>query len=122
MRIKDECDLVAFECGEKNPKWRDGRRSHHLYYTYRHMIARCSYPDHQDYKNYGARGIQVCEEWREDFWAFTKAVGIRPQGMTLDRVNNDGNYEPGNVRWATKSEQQHNKRPPRTRKEIEADF
>ena len=75
------------------------------------MIKRCENPRDKAYKHYGARGIEVCKEWRESFEAFLEDVGECPQpGYSLDRINNDGNYEPGNVRWATQSQQVNNSR------------
>jgi hypothetical protein len=74
------------------------------------MIERCTNPNSPTYKNYGARGVTVCARWRkfEDFYA---DVGSRPPGTSLDRYpNKSGNYEPGNVRWATRLEQNNNMR------------
>lgn len=84
--------------------------THPLYSTWRNMIARCHTPSHEAFKNYGARGIAVCQRWQESFEDFVSDVGERPEGKTLDRVNNDLGYEPGNVRWATASEQARNRR------------
>ncbi len=76
------------------------------------LKQRCYNKNHQDYKNYGGRGIAVCKLWRESFAAFLKDVGRKPSlDLSLDRIDNDGNYEPGNCRWATRSQQQRNKRP-----------
>jgi hypothetical protein len=74
------------------------------------MIRRCTNPADDHWKYYGGRGIKVCDRWLasfEDFWA---DVGDAPPGMTLDRIDNDGDYEPGNVRWATWLEQRANLR------------
>lgn len=63
------------------------------------------------YSNYGGRGITVCDAWVHDFSAFLADVGARPSARySIDRINNDGNYEPGNVRWATRTEQRRNNR------------
>lgn len=75
------------------------------------MIARCHNPSEPVFKHYGDRGIKVCDEWRNDFMAFYNHVGKRPSPKhSIDRKNNDSNYEPGNVRWATCCEQMNNKR------------
>ena len=76
------------------------------------MKQRCYYKDHSNYPNYGARGIQVYEDWRGDFqkfydWALAHNYA---SNLTLDRVNVNGNYEPANCRWITMKEQQLNKR------------
>jgi hypothetical protein len=77
------------------------------------MQGRCNTPTHSNYKNYGARGIKIHKRWR-NFAVFLAdildSIGERPLGRTLDRINNNGNYEPGNVRWATSYEQTHNSR------------
>lgn len=80
------------------------------YVIWEKMISRCSSPNATDYARYGGRGISVCDRWR-DFDQFLSDVGPRPTpSHSLDRKDNDGNYEPGNVTWATKIEQQNNKR------------
>lgn len=72
---------------------------------------RCSQPSHHAYHYYGGRGITICREWADDFGAFLKHVGRRPADhYQLDRIDNDGNYEPGNVRWATRTQQMRNRR------------
>lgn len=66
------------------------------YQSWQAMIKRCTNPQYIDWHRYGGRGITVCPEWR-DFRNFLKDMGIRPAGKTLDRINNDGNYEPGEL-------------------------
>lgn len=80
-----------------------------IYMVWQAMIARCTKPKHKDYKNYGGRGISVCKRWRV-FVNFLTDMGLPPPKKSLDRIDNDGNYEPGNCRWATSSEQYYNRR------------
>ena len=86
---------------------------HNLYSTWKGMIARCYHPNVKAYKDYGARGIIVCERWRikgDGFQNFIMDMGERPEGCSLDRIDNDGNYEPSNCKWSTQKEQMRNQR------------
>lgn len=80
------------------------------YRTWGDMRARCEIVSASSYSYYGGRGISVCERWKT-YENFLEDMGEKPTGLSLDRVNNNGNYEPGNCRWATKSEQMKNRRP-----------
>jgi general stress protein YciG len=82
---------------------------HPLYPTWQSMKRRCTDPQHFAYHRYGGRGISVCEAWGADFWSFARDMGDRLEGHTLDRINNDGNYEPGNCRWANQATQSANR-------------
>lgn len=73
------------------------------------MMQRCHRPTASGFARYGGRGITVCSRWRNSYAAFLEDMGERPIGMTLDRIDNDGNYEPANCRWADHIQQQLNK-------------
>lgn len=88
-----------------------GGEWHPLYRTWLTMKQRCYNPRVSKFDSYGARGIRVCDEWREDFAAFVRDVGPRPSKRhTIERIDNNGNYEPSNVKWATWKQQGRNKR------------
>ncbi len=80
------------------------------YITWDNMKQRCTNSKRKDYKNYGGRGITICKEWQASFEAFYRDMGDKPKGLTLDRINVNGDYTPGNCRWATQSEQCLNQR------------
>lgn len=87
-----------------------GGRPSPEYRSYAHMLERCNNSKHHQYKDYGGRGIMVCDRWRSNFAAFLADMGQRPLGTTLDRIENSRGYEPGNCRWATRKEQNQNSR------------
>lgn len=79
------------------------------YKSWDSMRQRCNNPNSPDYSRYGGKGIKVCERWQASFENFLSDVGERPEGKSLDRIDNSRGYEPSNCRWATASEQQLNK-------------
>jgi len=87
-----------------------GYRNTSIYHTWSSMVQRCTNPKAQAWRNYGGRGISVCERWLK-FENFLADMGERPAGLDLDRINNDGNYELGNCRWTTRSVNIKNTRP-----------
>lgn len=82
-----------------------------LYNKWGSMKTRCYYPKSKDYKNYGGRGIKICDEWLnyDNFRNWSISTGYQ-EGLTIDRIDNDRNYEPSNCKWITMKEQQRNKR------------
>lgn len=97
------------EYNETGENTKHGLTATRTYVTWQAMLARCNRPQHPSYPNYGGRGIHVCERW-SSFQSFVADMGIRPPNTSIDRINNDGNYEPGNCRWATQKEQTRNTR------------
>lgn len=80
------------------------------YYSWMAMKQRCLNPNHAEYSRYGAKGVTVCDRWKDSFETFLADMGERPAGKTIDRFpNKTGNYEPGNCRWATPEEQSQNR-------------
>ncbi len=78
------------------------------YDTWQSILARCNKSSHKSFQYYGGKGVKVCDEWRR-FENFLRDMGVRPIGTTIDRINSDGNYEPGNCQWATPKDQANNR-------------
>jgi len=80
------------------------------YRSWENAKSRCFNPRLPDYPRYGGRGITMCDAWRDSFAAFLRDMGPRPTGTTLDRIDNDGPYAPGNCRWESAAAQSRNRR------------
>lgn len=111
---------MTIKRNKANRKWQSNNKNMHA--VWHAMISRCQNQNNWRYKYYGARGISVCESWQnfDNYYEWiNKNLGERPSKKhSLDRINNDGNYEPGNLRWADPSEQAKNKRGPKLNKQI----
>ncbi|MDF2535516.1 MAG: hypothetical protein K0R18_1675 [Bacillales bacterium] len=102
-------DTMSCGCLHDELKLKHGKYGTKIYFAWAQMIQRCNNPKNEAYPNYGGREIKVCNEWLS-FEKFYEDMGDRPNGMTLDRKDNDRGYFKENCRWATKEEQENNKR------------
>jgi hypothetical protein len=91
-----------------NHSTREGHTA--TYISYRGMIERTTNPKHKSYQYYGGRGIKVCDRWKNSYLDFLNDMGERPQGLTIDRIDSNGNYEPLNCRWSDTKTQLSNRR------------
>lgn len=98
-------------CANHKSNLRHGKWGTSEYRTWQNMINRCYNKKYKQYKDYGGRGIRVCDKWRNSFMDFLADMGLKPnEKLSIDRINNNGNYEPQNCRWTTTKIQNNNKR------------
>lgn len=107
--MSQSCGCLRRELARDRMSTHGASKTDPRYAIWANMIMRCENEKNPSYKFYGARGIQVCEQWH-DFLIFCADVGERPKGLQLDRIDNDGNYEPNNCTWVTPKQNSRNRR------------
>lgn len=110
--LRNSCGCGVADSNKRRSLHGCAQRSGHSkeYRAWLEMKRRCNKPNSPGYHRYGGRGIKVCDEWVKDFQAFFRYIGPKPSPThSVDRIDPDGNYEPGNVRWATPKEQANNR-------------
>lgn len=107
--LKKEASSINGRKNTKHGQAAPGKRGK-SYRSWECMKSRCCNKNDPNFKNYGGRGIKVCDEWRQSFEKFIQDMGEREDGTSIDRIDNNGNYEPNNCRWAKIKTQQRNKR------------
>ena len=111
MKVCESCGCTKPTIGDRTRKYTKSATSSFIYTTWLGMRQRCYDPNAEKYKNYGGRGIRICDDWYNDFskfYTWSLKNGAK-KGLTIDRIDNDGNYEPNNCRWVSLKTQARNK-------------